>query len=262
MMMPRQISATRRKPAPCHLGEAVTGRHAGVKAAISVLIAVWIFANSAHAQTTNFQFWPQIDTYISLTPDVDVMLLAAGSTDGDATNQHVAFGPNIDIAVLPFLDPHLKTLNPEKKKFLTFRAGYRYIDTISGSGSWENRGLLELTPRFPLPARFQISDENRIDLRGLPRQFTWRYRNKVQLGRSFQVREFIFTPYASTEVFYDCKTGNWTRYNYAFGTTYRVTQKMQLEPYYQHGIPIVRTGKEARAIGLKLELFFRQQTTP
>jgi hypothetical protein len=201
-------------------------------------------------------FVPQVDTYIGLTPAINVMLLAGGSVGSARKNESVIFGPSVNIAVLPFISPHLKTLNPDKSRFLTLQLGYRYIKSIPGNGGGQNRGIVALTPRVPLPAKLQLADRNRVDLDGMPNQFTWLYRNRVTLARSFQIRSFILTPYSEVEVFYNCQTGQWTKYSYFFGSTFRVNTKMQLDPYFVRQNPIESSSNTFNGVGLRLELFF------
>jgi hypothetical protein len=77
------------------------------KTIVRLLGATILLAVGAGAQTGT-AFLPQIDTYIGLTPAVSLFLLAAGSVDDDASNQNLVLGPNIDIALLPFLEPRLR----------------------------------------------------------------------------------------------------------------------------------------------------------
>src|SRR5262249_13611451 len=132
-------------------------------------------------------FWSQVDTFVGLNPSVDFMFLASGTPGRDGTHPELVLGPNIDIALWNFLT-HLKTNNPARSKYLTVRIRYRYIKNLYGVSATENNGVLELTPRVPLPLGFQLADRNRIDLRGLPDQFTWRYRSRVMLSRSVVIR--------------------------------------------------------------------------
>lgn len=211
---------------------------------------------AAAAAQTGVEFKPQVDTYYGLTPNIDVYLLAEGTTGADGANPEVVIGPNIDIAVLRFVDPHLLVLNPARSKYLTFTAGYRYVQEIGGQSAVQNNGVLELTPRFPLPLRLEIADRNRIDLRGLPNRFNWRYRNRLTLSRSFKIRSLAVTPYGEGEIFYDCSSGVWTKYSYQTGAIFRLTDHVELEPYYKRLNTIQTSAERLNQIGLRLSLFF------
>lgn len=202
-------------------------------------------------------FWSQVDTYVGLTPSIDFMFLASGTPGRDGTHPEIVLGPNIDIALWNFFT-HLKTNNPERSKYLTLRVGYRYVKNLYGQSTTQNTGILELTPRVPLPWGFQLADRNRIDLRGLPDRFTWRYRNRIALLRSFQIHQFAFTPYAQTEVFYNCDLGEWTQYNYTFGVISRITPKVEVDTWYRRQTTITAPVTSANIVGVKLLLFLHR----
>ena len=223
-------------------------------AVLRVLLVTIGFAAVARAQSGTI-FWSQVDTYVGLTPNTDLMFLAAGSPGLDGKHPVLVLGPNFDLALWPFLT-HLKTNNPERSKYLTLRLGYRYVRALDTSRV-QNTGVIELTPRFPLPLKMQLGDRNRIDLRGLPDRFTWRYRNRVTLLRSFQIRRYVFTPYGQAEIFYNCETGQWTQYTYTFGAISKLNQKMELDTWFRRRTEIVEPMTTVNIAGVKLLLFFR-----
>lgn len=207
------------------------------------------------APATPTVFWSQVDTYVGLTHSIDFMMLASGSPGKDESHPEFVLGPNLDIALLNFI-PHLKLTNPERSKYLTFRVGYRYVKNLYGKETAQKNGVLELTPRLPLPLGFEIGDRNRIDLQGLPKQFSWRYRNRLTLARSFQVRKFAFTPYGSVEEFYNCELGEWAQYNWRVGVISRITPKVEVETWFRRTNTIVAPIATVDVVGVKLVLFF------
>jgi hypothetical protein len=227
-------------------------RNRTLLAAIRVLLTILVFNCGVHAQTA---FWSQVDTYIGLTPNIDAMLFVAGTPGLNANRPEVIFGPNLDIALWPFLT-HLKTISPERSKYLTFRVGYRYVKNLYGHETTQNNGVLELTPRFPLPLKLQLADRNRIDLRGLQTNFSWRYRNRLTLLRSFEVRHFVTTPYGEAEIFYNCETGQWTQYTYQFGAISRLTSRVEVDTWFRRLTTISEPVTTTNAAGVKLILFF------
>ncbi len=236
-----------------------------LRAALAVWLAAIAPAIGAQAQSsigvltspaTPTIFWSQVDTYVGLTHAIDFMMLASGTPGRNGDHPEFVLGPNIDIGLLNFI-PHLKLSNPEKSKYLTFRIGYRYVKNLCGKETAQNNGVLELTPRIPLPWGFQIADRNRIDLRGLPQQFSWNYRNRFGIARSIQVRQFAFTPYGEAEIFYNCKLGEWTQYNYRFGIISRITPRVEVDTWFKRTTTIVEPIASVDAAGVKLILFFR-----
>lgn len=224
-------------------------------AAVRLLLLVIAFAGATHAQSSNV-FWSQVDTYVGLTPNTDLMLLTAGTPGASDDQPRLVLGPNFDLQLWPFLS-HIKSVNPERRNHLSFRAGYRYVRNLYGHDYVQNNGVLELTPRFPLPLKLQVADRNRIDLRGLHAGFNWRYRNRLTVARTFDIRRFNITPYAEAEIYYDCTSAQWSQYSYTFGAFSKVTPKVQVEGWYKRITTITEPVTTTNEFEVKLSLFFR-----
>ncbi len=202
-------------------------------------------------------FWPQVDAFVGITPSVGFMFLAAGTPGADGTHPEFVLGPNLDIALLNFLT-HLKTSNPERSKYLTFRIGYRYARNLYKRETSAKNGVLELTPRFPLPWGFQVGDRNRVDLQGLATRFNWNYRNRLSLLRSIPVGKFAITPYAQAEAFYNCSLGEWSQYTYTFGAISKLTPKIEVDTWYRRRTSLTEPALRANLTGVKLLLFLHR----
>ena len=68
------------------------------------------------------------------------------------------------------------------------RIGYRYLHN-AGDDPDENRGVLEVTPRYPLVRGVLVSNRNRIDFRFIEGEYSWRYRNRLSLEREVSARK-------------------------------------------------------------------------
>ncbi len=235
------------------LTDKTSKRRTAAQSAVLMLLAIVFLTVGACAQSGTI-FWSQVDTYVGVTPNTDLMFLTAGSPGLNGKHPTLVLGPNFDIALWPFLT-HLKTSNPEQRKYLTFRIGYRYVRALDTS-EVQNNGVLELTPRFPLPLKLQVADRNRIDLRGLPARFTWRYRNRLTLLRSFEIHHFDLTPYAEAEIFYNCELGQWGQYSYQFGAISRISSQVEVDTWFKRQTTIVEPVTTFNAAGVKLLLFF------
>ncbi len=208
----------------------------------------------ATAQTSEVQHWPEIDTYVNLNSRARVSFFAARTDDG-LTPESVQVGPNLDIFLKPFLRRRLRTNNVAEQKYLTFRVGYRY-----GTGPdqpTEHRPILELTPRFPLPADMVLTVRNRADLRWIGGQFSWRYRPRFMLERSVTLSGLPVTPYARGELFYDNRYGIWNQNAYCLGATFSVRHSLDIEPFYEHRNNSRSAPARINAFGLTLSLYLR-----
>jgi hypothetical protein len=225
---------------------------------VRLLLLVIALASSVQAQSSNV-LWSQVETYVGLTPNTDLMFMAAGTPGAGDTQPRLVLGPNFDLQLLPFLS-RIKSINPERRNHLSFRAGYRYVQNLYGHDYVQNNGVLELTPRYPLPLKLQVADRNRIDLRGLHTGFAWRYRNRLTVARTFDIRRFNITPYGEAEIYYDCTTGQWSQYSYTFGAFSKVTPRIQVESWYKRQTTITEPVTTTNVVEVKLSLFFRSVT--
>ncbi len=235
-------------------------RSAALTSVRLALILVW-FSLAARAQSRT-DWWPQFYTYVGLTPTIQVSAQANGTITSDSPNQQLILGPSIDFSLAPFLLPRVKTLDNTRNNYLNFRLAYRYVATVGDRSSHSHRGIVELTPRFPLPGKLVLADRNQLVLVGDQQGVSWLYRNRVNLARSFQTGRLTFTPYVRGQVTYDSEPGAWVRYNCGVGSTFKVNTHLQLEPFYRHVGNIESTARPVNGLGLKVQLFFRNQTNP
>ena len=184
----------------------------------------------AGAQTEQFEFLPKIDAYKHFTEEVQGEFVISRTGDADTFNS-IEIGPNLNISLRPLLRGTLLRTNETSYKLLTLGVGYRYIANIDKPV--ENRGIVELTARFPLPAKLQLSDRNRADLRVIHGQFSWRYRNRNILERSFAIHKYPITPYVQAEFYYNSQSDSWDKKIYQVGLNFPVHRRAELNPYYE-----------------------------
>ena len=148
-----------------------------------------LLCSGAHAQQTQTQQLPEIDTYVDLTDGYRLMFMASRSDDGNTVDS-AQFGPNLDINFRPLRRRPLRTNDSSKSNFLTLRTGYQYLKNFNKPN--ENRVQMALTSHLHLPWSLELAERNRIDLRVISDQFSWRYRNRLTLERSFHDQILFF----------------------------------------------------------------------
>ncbi len=115
---------------------------------------------------------------------------------------------------------------------------------------------MELTPRFPLPAKLLLSNRNRLDLRWVNGAFSWRYRNRFALEREFGIGEkCALTPYASGELYYDSRFHTWNRNRYGYGLQTTFNRRLMIDAYYMRQNDSRSSPPHVNAIGAGLNLF-------
>ncbi|MGC2109173.1 MAG: hypothetical protein WA655_06620 [Candidatus Korobacteraceae bacterium] len=228
---------------------------------ILLLLTVVALAGAAEAQD-GIYWWPQLNTFVGLSDNSQLELVSEGIVDPNVSNQQIVLGPSLNFFFSPFHEKRIKTLDRSRNYIIAFRFGYRYVATFGDRSSHTHRGLIEVTPRIPLPARLVLGDRNQLVLIGQSTQVSWLYRNRVTLARSVETHSLTFTPYIQAQVIYNSDPGAWNRYNCGFGSTFKVNEHLQLDPYYQHHGLIDMAGRPTNGIGLKVELYFHNLAEP
>ncbi len=208
-----------------------------------------------HAQET--EFLPEVDAYLKLNSAFHAYLQAKDDREGGDPSQF-SFGPSVQLFLKPLI--RLKTvrtfdLDDSKARFLVLEAGYRYVTAPNEPP--ENRMITAVTLHFPLAAEFRISDRNRADLDWKNGVFTYRYRNKLTVERTFEIHSYHFIPYVAVEPFYESQYNKWSTTSLYAGSLFPIGKHVEFNPYYEHDN---NTGKhpnqQVNSAGLALYLYF------
>jgi hypothetical protein len=224
-----------------------------------VLTGLLPFCTAAlKAQETSTEVWPQLDTYIKLSPDFQLLATVTEQVATNSKDTDFRIGPTILFHLPTVFHGEVLRHHDEETRFLSLGAGYLYITPgPGGTGSVEQRGILQLTPRIPLPKKLLIMDRNQADLRWISGSFYWRYRNQLTLQRNFSIHLYSFTPFARGEVQYYSKYGTWYRTTYSAGVRLPIGKIAEFGPYYEHENTSRGQPAHVNAVGLVLSLFFR-----
>jgi hypothetical protein len=176
-----------------------------------MLVLIGPGATRAQEPTSRNEVWPEIDVYIHIKPKVRLYILGTVSRsveDGDVFNGQRfegQFGAHVDY--IP-------------NDHVILRTGYRYGTALGDNddGFREHRLLTEQTLRKLLPGDLLLSESNREDWRFINGDFSFRYRNRVQIEREFRIfRGRTMTPYVSGAISYDTRYDIWNRNRFAVG---------------------------------------------
>ena len=169
---------------------------------------------------------------------------------------------NVDLHLKPFRERPttlLYRLDESKNRLLLVRAGYRYLPSYTG-GANENRGVLEVTPRYPLIGllgHVLVSDRNRVDFRLIEGAYSWRYRNRLSAEREFSIGRVRLGPYTRFEFYYDSRFDKWSRSELTLGSSFPVTRHWELEAYYDYQNDTSESPhRHTRALGAVTTFYF------
>ncbi len=187
---------------------------------------------TATAQTV--QVWPEVSTFVKMTGSTRLYFLATTvREDGEAASGE--FGPNLDIYLSPIGTRKYWAgfrLDESKNRNLMVRVGYRYLHN-SGDDPEENRGVLEVTPRYPLVRGVLVSNRNRVDFRFVDGEYSWRFRNRLSLEREISIGRLRVNPYGRAEAFYDSRVEAWSRTEFIAGASFPASW-WEVEGYYDY----------------------------
>ncbi len=157
---------------------------------------------TAEAQTTKQEFWPAVGFYVDRGSRTRVVFVDSLRLDHDTHKTKGSFTYYLDFALRPVFRRELRQRDDVfQRRFLTFRAGYRYTTSLAnGDSSSENRAIAETTARYPLPGKIVIADRNRGDFRFIKGQgFSMRYRNRLRAERDFKLRRLVLSHLFTTK---------------------------------------------------------------
>jgi len=204
---------------------------------------VLVTAGEARAQTSyNNEFWPEIDLHHWFSPQTQVIIMGSTNRDRDSGSAYQAeFGATFEHR---FTD------------WFSGRIGYRQGNGLDGSDFHENRLLTEQTFRMRLPAQVMVDFRTREDFRWLNTGYSMRFRERIQVQRDFAIGTYTFTPYGSTEVYYDTRYGQFSRYRLILGSVFPIIKSIDLEPYLVHQVDFASGTTITDALGLILHVKF------
>ena len=203
------------------------------------------------------QFLPEIDAHLTLNSTFRAYLEAKDDRDGGDPTQF-AIGPSLQIYLKPLIKLKKVTefdLDDAKSRFLVLETGCRYI--IAPNTPPENRMLVAATLNLPLKGAFHLSDRNRADLDWKNGGFTWRYRNKLTLERTFSIHSYHLIPYVAAEPFYESQYSKWSTTDLYAGCLFPLGRHFEFNTYYEHENDTGKSpNKQQNYLGLALYMYF------
>jgi hypothetical protein len=174
---------------------------------------------------------------------------------------------SVDVAA--FLDVSLKPIAPirrerltddwQRNRYLWARVGYsRVFEQTDSEGVEvvENRGVIALYGRVPLPAEFWIETRTRADFRWIGDEYSNRYRFRLDLSREFTVRDRAVVPYGNVEWFYDTRYDDWARTLATLGAEVTMSDRFRYEVYVARQADRLPDDKDLDALGVVLKWYF------
>jgi hypothetical protein len=198
----------------------------------------FIFCPRAAAQSqtsdTETQVWPELNVHIQLPSNLRILAFSGLEQGVDFPYQQWYVAAAAGYQFKPILREHLLNIDPDKEHYLVMGGGYEFLRTTqSGIVKHENRITLDATPGFRLPAEFLVRDRNWLEFRWINGTYSTTYRNMLTVERDFLVDGFRFSPYGSTEFFYNGAQHSWDTQWYTAGVEWPHKRLLMIDTYYR-----------------------------
>lgn len=226
------------------------------------LACVSLFGASSALAGDTWQSWPELAVYKQLNERSRAFFDAAYALGKESDSVK-----SVDVAA--FLDVSLKPIVPKRRqvlsedwqrnRYLWARIGYdRIFEATDSAGAEvvENRGVIALYGRVPLPAEIWLETRSRADFRRIGDDSSNRYRFRLDVSRELTVRDHAVAPYFNFEWFYDTRYDELARTLATIGTEVTATDHFRYEIYIARQSDRVPEESGFRALGIVLKWYY------
>jgi hypothetical protein len=238
------------------------GRRAGRKlefllALVCVSLSV---AGAARAADTS-EFWPELSAIKQLNDRTRAYFDASYALGKESDVKSADIAAYLDISLKPIARMSTGRLTDDwqRNKYLWARIGYvRVFEATDSTGVEvaENRGVLALYGRVPLPAAIWLETRTRADFRWIGIEYSNRYRFRLDLSREFAVHDHPVVPYFNYEWFYDTRYDEWSRTLATLGAEVTANDHFRYEVYVARQADRVPERHDLNAFGVALKWYY------
>lgn len=229
---------------------------------VVALCAGMALVGAAHADDP-WEGWPEAQVFVGLNARTRLFLNAAYAKGKDSDERSLDAAAYLDISFLP-VGPRrrqaFKSEDWQRGRFLWARVGFdRVFKATEAEGSpsaAEDRGILSLWGKIPLPGNVWVENRARADLRWIDGEYSTRYRLRVEATREFNVAGVSVVPYFNVEWFYDTRHDGWARVLYQAGPEVTVNRHFRFELYLARQVDTLPSASALNAFGVVAKVYF------
>ena len=238
------------------------GNRAGRKleSLFAVVCVSLSFAGSARASDAS-EFWPELGAFKQLNERSRAYFDAAYALGKESDVESVDVAAFLDVSLKPIarMRKDLLTKDWQRNRYLWARIGYdRIFEATDSTGLQvvENRGVIALHGRIPLPAALWLETRTRADFRWIGDEYSNRYRFRLDLSREFNVLDHAVVPYFNVEWFYDTRYDDWARTLATLGAEVTVSDHFRYEAYLARQADHLPADEDLNALGIVLKWYY------
>jgi hypothetical protein len=225
---------------------------------------IWIgAAGVAIADEPSYEFWPEIDLWLRLSPAwrLSTFLPISKNIETDYREGNLILQADYAWGKKHLLKRRLLDENrAQAMRTWLIRGGYlggRSLDD-KGLSYKENTIFMELHLRIPLKGRFLFSHRLRSDLRWLgdDPEFSNRWRYRLMLEKEFVAGRSSIVPYVNVEPYYDSRYETVNRIRLIGGATMAWSSRFALEGNITYQYDSRSSVTDLYALNVILHVFF------
>ena len=183
-----------------------------------------------------WELWPEGQLFVGLNPRTRIFLNAAYAKGKESDQLSLDAAAYLDISFLPIGPKRRRAFMNEdwqRGRYFWARVGYDRVFKVTEGESKpsvaEDRGILSLWGKVPLPGDVWLESRARVDLRWIGAEYSTRYRWRMEATREFVVAGHAIVPYLNVEWFYDTRYDGWARTLYQAGGEVTVNKHWRFE---------------------------------
>jgi hypothetical protein len=223
------------------------------------LVAGVALAIAPHARAADSsELWPELSAFVRLDDQRRIYLDASYAKGRESDDRSLDLGAYLDVSLMPLLREELRREDWQRNRYLWARVGYTRIFKASDGAAEvaEDRGVVALYGRVPLPEETTLEARARADLRWLGGDYSTRYRFRIEVNREFTVAGHAVTPYVNAEWFYDRRYGAWSRTLVQAGPEVTVSKVFRYEVYLAHQEDRLPKRERLNALGVVAKWYY------
>jgi len=218
------------------------------------------FAGSVQADDKS-ELWPELSAFKQLNDRTRVFFDAAYALGKESDVKSVDTAAYLDVSLKPIARLRANRLSDDwqRNRYLWARVGYdRVFEATDSNGAEvvEDRGVIAVYARIPLPAALWLETRTRADFRWVGDDYSNRYRFRLDMSREFTVRERSVVPYFNFEWFYDTRYDDWSRTLATLGVEVTATDHFRYELYLARQADRLPKEQDLDALGVVLKWYY------
>ncbi|MBP1636812.1 MAG: hypothetical protein H6Q10_3386 [Acidobacteria bacterium] len=230
----------------------------------------WLAAvGTALADPPSKEVWPEIDTWLRLSPAWRVSLFVPIAENLDTHYREGNLIPQVDYAFGEgrFQRRLMDEDRARHMRFFLLRGGYLGGKSLDDQGEayTEYTAFGEMHWRLPLKGGFLLSHRLRTELRWLGKdshEFSNRWRYRFMVEKEFGAGRLSFVPYANVEPYYDSRYETVNRVRLIAGSSVAWSTRTALEVNGTYQYDSRSSTKEILAASVILHVFFDASRAP